>query len=113
MKIAYPIIYKQNNSYYLIYIPDFDGFTEAEHLDIAEVMEMARDYISDCYVMLENNNEAIPEPSNYEQAVLIAKERADSDDFLFSDGELTYVDIDKDTTTYRELLERLNNGTIK
>ena len=23
------------------------------------------------------------------------------------------VDIDKDTTTYRELLERLNNGTIK
>ena len=30
-------------------------------------------------------------------AVLIAKERADSDDFIFSDGELTYVDIDKDT----------------
>ena len=74
-------------------------------------MEMARDYISDCYVMLENNNEAIPEPSNYEQAVLIAKEQADSDDFIFSDGELTYIDID--TVAYRELLERLNNGTIK
>ena len=61
--------------------------------------------------MLENENKTIPKPSNYEQAVLIAKERADSDDFIFSDGELTYIDID--TVVYRELLERLNNGTIK
>lgn len=61
--------------------------------------------------MLEDENKTIPKPSNYEQAVLIAKEQADSDDFIFSDGELTYIDID--TVAYRELLERLNNGTNK
>lgn len=93
----------------MIYIPDFDGYTEAEHLDVLEVIDMARDYIGNCCVMLEDNDEKLPKPSDYKQAVSIAKKQADDSDFIFSDGELTYVDID--TKAHRELLERLNDGT--
>lgn len=37
---AYPIFFREDDGYYLIYIPDFDVVSEVDELDIAKVIQV-------------------------------------------------------------------------
>ncbi len=88
MKVAYPVFIKQDNSDYLVFVPDFKIYTEGT--SYADAIEMARDAIG-CRTL----DAEPPEPSGYTEAEKIAQADAD-DTFNFSDGILTLVDIDID-----------------
>jgi predicted RNase H-like HicB family nuclease len=61
MKSAYPIIMTQGQEYIVVYIPDFKINTQGSN--IAEAIEMARDAIGIMGIDMEDENEALPEPS--------------------------------------------------
>ena len=89
--IVYPVIIKKDGDTYLVYVPDFDGMTEGTSL--ANAIEMARDYIGLACLEFDDRKEALPKMSTAEQAKMLAKEKADDEEFAFSDGEVTYVDL--------------------
>ncbi|MBQ7265537.1 MAG: type II toxin-antitoxin system HicB family antitoxin [Firmicutes bacterium] len=91
MKRAYPSFIAKVNNDYLIFIPDMKIYTEGTSL--ANAIEMARDAIGLKGINLEDDNISIPEPSDTEKAVELAKEDAD-EDFDYSTGLLTYIDVD-------------------
>lgn len=88
MKIVYPVFIKPNDEEYLVYVPDMDIYTEGT--GFADAISMARDAIG-CRTLDANP----PAASDYAAAMKKAKEDAD-EDFDFSDGVLTFVDIDVD-----------------
>lgn len=87
MKVAYPVLIKQSGDEFLVYIPDLDGYTEGA--DLADAIEMARDYIGLACMGQEND---LPEASTYKEAVKKAKKN--NDIFDYSDGLQTMVDVD-------------------
>ena len=81
MKGAYPIVMEKAGKDVVVYIPDFDCNTEGT--DFADAMRMARDAIGLMGITIEDDGNAIPEPSDLE-AVMAAHE-----------GEIvTLVDVD-------------------
>ncbi|KAF1296568.1 hypothetical protein BAU15_14595 [Enterococcus sp. JM4C] len=62
---VYPVILsyqKDSSGYdYLVSIPDFEGFTQGK--DLANAIDMARDYIGNMLVELENRGHLFPEPN--------------------------------------------------
>ncbi len=92
MKRAYPVFIKQEGKDYLVYVPDMDIYTEGT--DLADAMEMARDAIGLKGIDFEDDGKDIPVASDYATARRIASEEAD--DFDYSDGVLTLVNIDFD-----------------
>lgn len=95
MKQVYPTFIAQNDSDFLVYVPDMDIYTEGE--TFADAMEMARDAIGLKGTDMEDDKKKLPLPSSIEDAIKKAKE--DADEFDYSTGILTYVDID--FTEYR------------
>lgn len=93
VRIAYPIFIKEYKKDYLVFIPDFNSNTSGKSIE--EAIFMARDEIGMLGITLMDKEECLPEPSSYNNAMVIAKEDAD-EDFDFSDGLLTLVDIDFD-----------------
>lgn len=71
MKAAYPIIMSKGEKYIVVYVPDFGINTQGK--DYAEAMEMARDAIGVVGIDMEDDKEAIPQPSALET---IQKENA-------------------------------------
>lgn len=65
MKKAYPVILSQGKKYILAYVPDFGINTQGE--DIADAIEMARDAIGVVGIDMEDDGEALPEPSSITQ----------------------------------------------
>jgi len=61
MKAAYPIIMTEGHNHILVYIPDFHINTQGKNY--AHAMEMARDAIGLIGIDMEDENEAIPNPS--------------------------------------------------
>lgn len=103
MKIAYPVFIKKRDNEYLVYVPDFDAYTEGT--DFADAISMARDAIA-CRILSVDP----PVASDYASAMRKAKADAD-EDFDFSDGVLTLVDIDTDEyrcNLYAELIEMMD-----
>ena len=94
MKQSYPtFIYdtKDGSEHsFLVYVPDMDIFTEGDNF--ADATEMARDAISLKGISMEDNNEKLPVPSIKPEVIKMAKENSDIVDF--SQGILTYVDVD-------------------
>lgn len=84
MKTAYPVIMTQGKDYIVVYIPDFNINTQGK--DYAEAIEMARDAIGLMGVDMEDEKEALPEPS------AISEVKA-------GDGIVSLVDVD--FTEYR------------
>lgn len=106
MKLAYPVFIKQDNNYFLVFVPDLEIFTEGS--DFCDAIEMARDAIGlKCTGSIEKENYA-PPASTYDEAIIKAKEAAD-EIFDYSDGVLTYVDVD--TNTFRNTV--LNKSVRK
>jgi len=105
MKGAYLVFIKQSGDDYLVYVPDFDIYTQGK--DFVDAMEMARDAIGLAGMSLEDDHKEFPKPSTIEEAVQKAKDDAD-EDFDFSDGDMTYVDVD--FLAYRN---KMNNRSVK
>lgn len=90
MKQVYPTFIAKNEETFLVYVPDMDIYTEGT--SFADAIEMARDAIGLKGIDMEDDNMKLPEPSSMEKAIEKAKE--DTEDFDYSAGMLTYVDID-------------------
>ena len=94
MKQSYPtFIYDTRDGSehsFLVYVPDMDIFTEGD--DFTDAIEMARDAIGATGISMEDNNEKLPMPSTEATAIEMAKKKSDIVDF--SQGILTYVDVD-------------------
>lgn len=101
---VYPVFFKKNDTSYLVYIPDFNQYTEGG--SFAEAFSMARDAMGTYSLAV--SREQLPAPSNYESALAITKENADDEDFLFSDGVFSFVDIDFD-----EYARKLKNRSVR
>lgn len=82
MKQAYPITIQRDESFYVVFVPDFEINTQGE--TIAEAMGMARDAIGMCGCYKQDESVEIPTPSNIE-----AIQKGDSD-------IVTLVDVDFD-----------------
>lgn len=104
MKRAYPTFIAECGTDYLVYVPDMDIFTEGH--DLEDAIEMARDAIGLKGISLEDDRIEIPEASGYQEAVAKAKE--DTEDFDYTEGILTMVDVD--FVVYRR---RMDNKSVR
>ncbi len=104
MKRAYPTFIVQNGMDYLVYVPDMDIYTEG--ISLTDAIEMARDAIGLKGIDLEDGKKPLPEASRYETAVKKAKE--DTEDFDYTTGILTMVDVDFEV--YRR---RMDNKMVR
>lgn len=90
MKEVYPAFIAKEKDCFLVYVPDFDIYTEGD--SFADAVEMARDAIGLKGISYEDDGVALPGSSTYEDAT--AKAKADTDIYDYSKGILTMVDID-------------------
>mgnify|MGYP004497589887 CR=1 FL=1 len=96
MKEAYPAFIKKNGKDFLVFVPDWEIYTEGS--SFVDAIEMARDAIELKCVSMEDDKEIIPEPSKITDLNI--------DTGVFSDeGEtmISYVDID--STLYRRQID--------
>lgn len=96
MKGVYPVFIAECNSDFLVYVPDWDIYTEGK--DILDAMEMARDAIGLKGIDFQDDGKGLPVASSYEEA--LRKAKSDTEIFDYSKGMLTMVDID--FTEYRK-----------
>lgn len=104
MKQAYPTFIAQKDQTYLVYVPDMDIYTEGNSL--ADAIEMARDAIGLKGIDMEDDKKVFPEPSGREAAFQKAQENADI--FDYSQGILTYVDVD-----FAQYRRKLDTRTVR
>lgn len=102
---AYPVFIKQAGDAFLVYVPDWDIHTEGSSFPNA--IAMARDAIGLSWMDAEDGGLDFPNASTPEEAVKAAKRDAD-EIFDYSDGILTFVDVDCEL--YRN---RLLNKAVK
>lgn len=80
MKAAYPVILSKGAKYIVVFIPDFNINTQG--MDVTDAIFMARDAIGLIGIDMEDEKEAIPEPTPIEKVKV-------------NDGEIvTLVDVD-------------------
>ena len=101
MKGVYTALIKQDGDMFLAYLPDLDSMTQGN--SFFEAIEMARDLLG-TYSLAEE----LPTPVDVETAKAIAIEKADDEDFKFSDGIIAFVDID--TNEYKK---KLNTKAVR
>ena len=104
MKSAYPVFIAEHNNDFLVFVPDFEIYTEGKSM--TDAMEMARDAIGLKGIDYQDDGKELPEASNYNEAMAIAK--ADTEIFDYSQGIITMVDID-----FSEYRKRHNNRMVK
>lgn len=104
-RVAYPVFVKQAASDFLVYVPDLELYTEGS--DLADAIVMARDAIGLKLLDFKDDKAGYPEASDPAAALQKAKEDAD-EEFDYSDGLLTYVDVDMEA--YRN---KLRNRAVK
>lgn len=102
---AYPVFIKQNAGDHLVFVPDLEIYTEGTSFE--DAIAMARDAIGLKGITYEDDGRELPERSDPVLALKKAKEDAD-EDFDYSDGILTYVDVD--FVGYRN---RMRNRAVK
>lgn len=81
MKAVYPIVLTQGKEYIIVFIPDFQINTQGT--SYADAIEMARDAIGIMGIDMEDEKEALPEPSSL-----------DSVRAAYADAIVTLVDVD-------------------
>ena len=101
MKKAYPVFIAEDKGDCLVYVPDMDIYTEAK--SIVDAIDMARDAICLTGIEKEDESETVPEPSDMDTAKEITIKNADGEDFRYSTGICTLVDVD--LTEYRKKYE--------
>ena len=108
MKQVYPTFIVNTNDGsehpFLVCVPDMEIFTEGETL--ADAIEMARDAIGAAGISMEDHKEKLPVPS--EQNTAIEKVKQFAEDIDFSNGILTYVDVD-----FSEYRKKIDTKTVR
>ena len=108
MKQVYPTFIVNTNDgsehSFLVCVPDMEIFTEGD--SFADAIEMARDAIGLAGILMEDNNEDLPVPSD--QKAAIEKVQQDTEDIDFSKGILTYVDVD-----FSEYRKKVDTKTVR
>ena len=104
MKGVYPVFIVQSGDDYLVYVPDFDIYTEG--ISLGDAMEMARDAIGLKGIDYEDDGKGIPSPSSREDALAKAKENREV--FDYSTGILTLVDVN-----FTEYRRRMDNKAVR
>lgn len=104
MKQVYPTFIAVSGNDYLVYVPDMDIYTEG--FSLADAIEMARDAIGLKGIDLQDDGKDIPDPSGYEVATAKAKE--DTEDFDYTKGILTMVDVD-----FAEYRKKMDNRMVR
>lgn len=102
---AYPALIKQCGDDFLVFVPDLCIYTEGS--SFPDAIAMARDAIGLKGIDLEDDSKSTPEPSTMEEALDKARNDAD-EDFDYSDGIMTFVDVD--FAAYRS---RIRNRAVK
>lgn len=85
----------------MVYAPDIDSYTSGK--DMYEAIYMARDLFG----TISLDGRIMPDPSNYDQAVAIAREKAD-DEIKWSEAPLSLIDID-----FEEYKRKFDNRKVK
>lgn len=108
MKQVYPTFILNTNDgsehSFLVCVPDMEIFTEGDTL--ADAIEMARDAIGLAGISMEDNKEELPVPSD--QRTAIEKVKQDTEYIDFSQGVLTYVDVD-----FSEYRKKVDTKTVR
>lgn len=104
MKRAYPTFIALHGNDYLVYVPDMDIYTEGHSM--TDAIDMARDAIGLKGIDLQDDNKEIPEASRYDEAIAKAKE--DTEDFDYTQGILTMVDVD-----FAEYRKKMDNKMVR
>ena len=108
MKQVYPTFILNTNDgsehSFLVCVPDMEIFTEGD--TFADAIEMARDAIGVAGISMEDNKEELPMPSD--QNTAIEKVKQDTEDIDFSEGILTYVDVD-----FCEYRRKIDTKTVR
>lgn len=108
MKQVYPTFILNTNDgsehSFLVCVPDMEIFTEGD--TFADAIEMARDAIGLAGISMEDNKEELPIPSD--QNTAIEKIKQDTEDIDFSQGILTYVDVD-----FSEYRKKVDTKTVR
>ena len=90
MKGVYPVFIAEYKKDFLVFVPDWDIYTEGR--DLLDAMEMARDAIGLKGIDYEDDGREFPPASDYEEAMKRAKN--DTEIFDYSQGLLTMIDVD-------------------
>lgn len=108
MKQVYPTFILNTNDgsehSFLVCVPDLEIFTEGD--SFADAIEMARDAIGLTGISMEDNKEELPVPSD--QMTAIEKVKRNTEDVDFSQGVLTYVDVD-----FSEYRKKVDTKTVR
>lgn len=104
MKQAYPTFIAPCGGDFLVYVPDLEIYTEGRNM--TEAIEMARDAIGLKGIDFEDDGKIIPEASDYPSA--IAKAKGDTEDFDYTQGTLTMVDVD-----FAEYRKKMDNKMVR
>ena len=108
MKQVYPAFILNTNDGsehpFLVCVPDLEIFTEGD--TFADAIEMARDAIGLAGISMEDHNEGLPVPSDQSSAV--EKVKQDTEVIDFSNGILTYVDVD-----FSEYRKKVDTKTVR
>lgn len=89
---------------FLVCVPDMEILSEGG--TFADAIEMARDAIGLTGISMEDYGEELPVPSD--QAAAIEKVKRDTEDIDFSQGILTYVDVD-----FSEYRKKVDTKTVR
>lgn len=108
MKQVYPTFILNTNDgsehSFLVCVPDLEIFTEGD--SFADAIEMARDAIGLTGISMEDNKEELPVPSD--QMAAMEKVKQNTEDVDFSQGVLTYVDVD-----FSEYRKKVDTKTVR
>ena len=108
MKQVYPTFIVNTNDGsehpFLVCVPDMEIFTEGD--TFADAIEMARDAIGVAGISMEDNKEELPIPSD--QLAAIEKVKQNTEIIDFSEGILTYVDVD-----FLEYRKKVDTKTVR
>ena len=89
---------------FLVCVPDMEIFTEGD--TFADAIEMARDAIGATGISMEDDRTELPDPST--QTEVTEKVKQYTEDVDFSEGILTYVDVDFD-----EYRRKIDTRTVR
>lgn len=103
-KVAYATFISEHEGMFLVYVPDFDIYTEGK--DMINAIEMARDAIGLKGIDYEDDGRKLPMASSYEEAIRKAENVKDV--FDYTRGNLTLVDVDLE-----EYRKRIMNRAVK
>ena len=94
MKVAYPTFIREDEDAFLVYVPDFDIYTEGK--DLVDAIEMAEDAIGMTGMVMEDEGKKLPEASDYATAYEKADKKVqdDSDRFDYTKSIITMVVVD-------------------